>query len=210
MTQNTNVDISSVQPPDLPGKKTITTAVFVSFLVGILVGLSIMYLVNNLGPWDGFFEKLTAGIQTPDIKNPVSLNREKFSFKHPGNWKEEIDPNIDHQNNITLDIPSGGMFELRIYDLDYDPEELVNDQVEIWENDVVKKSYRQSFNKIKQFTGHGITVTGFQDGIWKVKTRTFAFKTDKHVVFISEYVFSEDEKTERPGFDLIYSTLKIN
>ena len=142
-----------------------------------------------------------------DIQHPREMSSRYFSFKYPGNWKiDTTDPDYDPDTYFSIDAPAQGTVIVQFFVPQITPQAGADAIAEKMKKLLLNRT-ETPFETWGKQKGYGINLRGFLVvGIASI--RVFGMGNAHATVVIIEMRYDEDERINRPGYDLIAESFK--
>ncbi len=178
------------------------------FIVLGCIWLSALSALIALGCWLGphALREIAVGIferaRPADIQHPREISSRYFTFKYPGNWKvDTTDPDYDLDTYFGIDAPAQGSVIVQFFDPQITPQEGADAIAEKMKKLLLNRT-ETPFETWGKQKGYGIHLRGFL-AVGIASIRVFGLGNPQATVVIIEMRYDEDERINRPGYDLI-------
>ncbi len=193
-------------PPPAQGMSKIGVA-FLFLFIGLGVGFCGGVGATKAG--SAFLSDFVSDEAAADVTHPKSHSRPGFSFKYPGNWKIDADPDLEPDHQVNVESPGSCLTMLLLFDTPISPATSVDSQVNAFVPKLISAPSRTPFTKWGKYTGEGMLLRGKLLGINQGSVRVFAFADEKRSFVAVEQCYDEDMGDAKPGFDLVESTFAL-
>ena len=183
------------------------------FIVLGCIWLSALSVLIALGYWLGprTLREMALAVfevaRPADIQHPREMSSRYFTFKYPGNWKvDTTDPDYDPDTTFNIDAPAQGTVIVQFFVPQITPQAGADAIAEKMKKLLLNRT-ETPFETWGKQKGYGINLRGFLVvGIASI--RVFGLGNDQATVVIIEMRYDEDERINRPGYDLIAESFK--
>ena len=183
------------------------------FIVLGCIWLSALSVLIALGYWLGprTLRDMALAVfevaRPADIQHPREMASRYFSFKYPGNWKvDTTDQDYDPDVSFDINAPAQGTAMVHVLTPHVTPQEGTDAIAEKMKKLLLNRT-ETPFETWGNQKGYGINLRGFLVvGIASI--RVFGLGNAHVTVVIIEMRYDEDERINRPGYDLIAESFK--
>lgn len=149
--------------------------------------------------------------QTLLAQEKKTISREAFSLQYPGEWTIDTeDEDYDPDALFSLDSPDGeNMIMFIIFDMAVDADELMNEQVKAFSEQLIKKPAVATFNTWGKFKGKGTMLSGKLMGVFKGAVRIFVYSEEERTMLVVEQYYDKAIDKLKKDYDLIANTFKF-
>lgn len=192
-------------------KRGCLSALFLGLVFFILGNVSGFFVgVYSTGAGKKFLEDVFSPEEKADSSHPKDISRAGFRLKIPANWAvDTLDADYNPDHSFTIESPGSSFVMFIIMDIQSDPLENVQEQVEAFVPKVINKAQRIVFKKWGKYEGQGMQLRGRVISVVDGGVRIFSYSSEYRSFIVVESYFAEDLKKVQPGFQLIEDSFEI-
>jgi len=140
-----------------------------------------------------------------------SIKREAFSLQYPEGWTIDTeDEDYDPDALFSLDSPDEeNMVMFIIFDMAVDADELMQEQINAFTAELIKKPTVTKFDTWGKFKGKGTMLSGKLMGVFKGAVRIFVYSEEERTMLVVEQYYDKAIGKLKKDYDLIANSFKF-